>query len=152
LQVNRAFRDVVLSSPLIQHKLDLHAIGLEHNPAAGIDLTESRKAFCQYLTSYCALSPTEERTMVDNLRTSADVEYIKVAGGVYAILEDQVRLFTLGSVSRGIPYNEWTIPLPIIAPQDYNFYPGADVIAFLELQGLMCVYGSSSRRCELILM
>jgi len=64
LQVNHAFRDVVLSSPLVQHKLDLHAVGLEHNPAAGIDLTESRKAFSQHLASYDALSPIEERTVV----------------------------------------------------------------------------------------
>jgi len=98
LQVNRVFRDVILSSPLIQHKLDLHAAGLEHNPAAGTDLTESRKAFRQYLTSYGTLSPTEERR-VGGLRAPRKYKDTKVVGGVHAILNDKVRLFTLGSVS-----------------------------------------------------
>ena len=151
MQVNRAFHDVVLSSPLIQHKLDLHAVGLEHNPAAGVDLIESQKAFCKYLTSFGALSPIEERT-VCGLRAPRKYQDAKVVGSVYTILKDKVRLFTLGSVSRGTPYKEWAIPLPVIAPQDYGFYPGADIIAFLEVQGVMCVYASSNRRCELILM
>ena len=127
---------------MIQHKLDLHAVGLEHNPAAGIDLTESRKAFRQYLTSYGALSPTDERT-VGGLRAPSCFEDAKVVGGVYAILNDKVRLFTLGSVSRGIPYKEWAIPLPVTAPHDYGFYPDADIIAFVELLEDPCVYSSS---------
>ena len=53
------------------------------------------------------------------------------AGDVYAILDDSVRLFTLGSASRGIPFKEWRIPLPVGAVDDYCFHPGADVIAFL---------------------
>ena len=89
--------------------------------------------------------------MDEHLWTLTKIQYIKVAGGVYAILEDQVQLFALGSVSRGIPYKEWAIPLPVIASQDYGFYPGADIIAFLEVQGLTCVYTTSNRRCELIL-
>ena len=119
MQVNGAFRDVVLSSPLIRHKLDLHSVGLEHNPAAGIDLTESRKAFRRHLVSHDALSPIEEMT-VDGLRTPNDWVHAKTAGGVYAILKDpvEVRLFTLGSVSGGIPHREWAIPLPVTTPHN----------------------------------
>ena len=120
----------------------MHAVGLEHNPAAGIDLTESQKAFCQYLTSCGALSPIEKRA-VGGLRAPRKYQDTKVVGGVYAILKDKVRLFTLGSVSRGIPYKEWAIPLPVTAPQAYGFYPDADVIAFVELLEDPCVYLSS---------
>jgi hypothetical protein len=126
---------------LIQHKVELYAVGLEHNPAAGIDLAESRNALCRYLKNLDTLSPTEERTVGD-LRIPDNFEDAKVAGGVYAILKDQVRLFTLGSVSRGVLYKEWTIPLPVVAPDNYGFYPDADIIAFVELPKLMCVYSS----------
>ena len=61
------------------------------------------------------------------------------AGGVYAILEDSVRLFTLGSHSRGIPSKEWRIPLPVSHVDDYCFHPGADVIAFLDVDRSLCV-------------
>jgi len=98
------------------------------------------------------LSPIDEKEMDEYLRTPAEVGYIKAAGGICAILTDQVRLFAVGSIARGIPYKEWAIPLPVITPQDYEFDPGTDIIAFLEVQGLMCVYVSSNRRCELILM
>ena len=139
---------------MIQHKLDIYAAGLEHNPAAGIDLAESRKAFSRYLVKLDTLSPNEERTVVD-LRAPDDTEDAKTAGGIYAIAKDQVRLFTLGSVSRGIPYKEWVIPhpIPINTQENYGFYPGADIIAFVELPKLMCVYyiRDQSRRCELIL-
>ena len=77
--------------------------------------------------------------MVDDLRVPDDLEDATTAGGVYAIMNDKVRLFTLGSVSRGIPYKQWTIPLPDIVPENYGFYPDADVIAFVELLRLMCV-------------
>jgi len=115
---------------------------LEHNPAAGIDLAESRKALFQYLTNFKTLSPIEERT-VDNLRIPNDIRDTEAAGGVYAIVMDQVRLFTLGSASRGIPYKEWTIPLPVTEPESYGFYPGADIIAFIKVSRWTCVYSSS---------
>jgi len=74
------------------------------------------------------------------LRFKDDIERIKVVGGVIAVVDESVRLFTLGSPSRMIPYKEWEVPLPIPAPKDYGFYPGADVIAFFELQEEMYVY------------
>ena len=141
LQVNRAFRDVTRSSPLIQHKIDLYAAGFEYNPAAGIDLVESRKALHQYLSSLDLLCPIEERS-VRILRFEDDIESIKTVGGVIATVDESVRLFTLGSSSRMIPYKGWEIPLPIHALEDYGFYPGADVIAFVELQEGMYVYWS----------
>ena len=139
LQVSRAFHGIVLSSPFVRHKFDLHAVGLEHNPAAGIDLTESQKALCQYLTSYGTLSPTEEKT-VCGLRAPDNYQNAKVVDGVHAILKNEVRLFTLGSVSRGIPCKEWAMPLPVTAPQGYGFCPDADIISFVELLKESCVY------------
>lgn len=61
---------------------------------------------------------------------------IKVIGGVCAIVRDSARFVRLGSTSRGIPPKEWEIPLPVADPAEYTHYPGADVIAFVELQGM----------------
>ena len=57
--------------------------------------------------------------------------YPKASGGVYAVPGDTIRLFTPGSKSRGIPYKEWEIPRPVARLKEYDFYPGADVIAFI---------------------
>jgi hypothetical protein len=115
---------------------------LEHNPAAGIDLAESRNALGRYLKNLDTLSPAEERT-VGGVQIPDSFRDIQAAGGVYAILKDQIRLFTLGSVSRGVPYKEWTIPPPA-APDKFGFYPGANVIAFARLVDLVYVYSSST--------
>jgi len=128
-QVNRAFHDVILSSPLIQHKLDLHAAGFEYNPAAGIDLAESRKALHQYLSNLDLMRPVEQRT-VRNLQCKDE----RTAGGIITVVNESVRLFTLGSSSRQIPHKEWEIPLPTLALPEYGFYPGADIIAFAEVR------------------
>ena len=118
---------------MIQHKLDLHAAGFDHNPAAEVDLAESRKALHQYLLNLDLLCPIEERA-VENLPVPDNFDYIKASGGVIAIIYGSVRLFSPGSSSRRIPYKEWEIPLPPIRPGNYGFYPGADIIAFVELQ------------------
>ena len=55
LQVNRIFYNVILASPLIQHKLDLFAAGFEYNAAAGINLADSQKAFRQHTSSLDSL-------------------------------------------------------------------------------------------------
>ena len=129
----------LLSSPLIQHKIDLHAAGFEYNPAAGIDLSESRKALRQYLSNLNLSCPIEER-VVENPRIGEWGENVKAAGGVMTIVNESVRLFTLGSSSRRIPYKEWEIPLPSFGVQRCDFYPGVDIIAFVELQEEKCVY------------
>ena len=138
-QVNRTFRDVVLSSPFIQHKIDLYAAGFEYNLAAGVELAESRKALHQYLSNLHSLCPIEEWT-VEDARINDDADNIKVAGSGIAIMNETIRLFTLGSSSRRIPHNEWEIPRPTVEPGDYGFYPGADIIAFAELHKVTYVY------------
>ena len=125
---------------MIQHKLDLFAAGFEYNAAAGTGLAESRKAFHQYRSNLDSLHPVEERA-VGNLRIP-EYDDLKVAGGVYAIMKESVRLFTLGSASRGIPYTTWEIPLPAIEVHVYGFYPGADVIAFAGVEAVTCVHWS----------
>ena len=92
---------------------------------------------------------------MENPRVERRVANVKVAGGVMAIVNGSksVRLFTLGSSSRRIPYKGWEIPLPSAGAQNHVFYPGADVIAFVELRGETCVYlvvkivATSSLRC-----
>ena len=141
LQVNRAFRDAILASPLIQHKIELFATGLEHNDEAGIDLAESRKAFLQYNSSLGSLQPVEER-MAGEVQVDADYRS-RTAGGVHAVFMNQsVRLFSLGSASRGIPYKEWEIPSPIDDPTGYHIYPATDLIAFVGRDTSMCVHRS----------
>lgn len=129
MQVNRLFRDAVLASPLIQHKIELFAVGLEYNAAAGINLADSKNTLRQYRSSFNSLRPTDERIV--NLMRGDDW----TSGGVYAMLNTSVRLFALGSASRGIPHKDWGWETPVPEPDllAYDFDPSADVIAFLEL-------------------
>ena len=111
---------------------------MEHNAAAGVSLTDSQKALLQYLSNLDSLRPGEKRT-VGGLCPSS--RFLKTVGGITAVMEDDsVRLFSLGSPTRGIPYKEWEIPLPAVDILDgYCFYPGADVIAFLNVPSSVCV-------------
>jgi len=140
-QVNRVFRGVILSSPLIQHKIDLYAAGLEYNAAAGISLAESRTALQRYLSSLDLLRPAKEWTR-GSIQILEDYHDPTIAGGIYAIVEESVRLFNPGSPSQRIPHKEWEIPIPSVQGyvRDYSFYPGADIIAFAALQEETCVY------------
>ena len=80
-----------------------------------------------------SLSQIEERA-VESLQTDT-WGYTISAGGVRAFdTENSVRLFVIGSASRGIPHKEWEIPAPTDAPWKCCFCPGADVIAFTNLQ------------------
>ena len=136
-QVNCAFRDAILASPLIQLKIDLFAAGLEYNAAAGIDLAESQKALLRYSSSLNSLRPIEKR-MVTEIR--AENQYrSNTAGGVHAVFIDSIRLRSLGSASRGIPSKEWKIPSPIDAPVHFYLYPGANLITFVEWRQHACV-------------
>ena len=111
LQVNRIFRDVILTSPLIQHKVELYAAGLEYNMAAGVSLHRSR-ASLQSTSGLNLLRPMEVTTMKSPpMRREWSTMN---TGGVYAIASDSVRLFAPGSVSRGVPYKEWEIPVHIL--------------------------------------
>ena len=150
LQVKRIFHDVILASPLIQHKIGLFAAGLEYNAAAGVDLTESRKAFLQYTSSLDSLRPIEERVVGE---VQADGFYRwSAAGGVHAVFTDSVRLLSLGSASRGIPYKEWKIPSPINDAVNHCIHPGANIIAFVEMNIRRYVHSHSNRFRKLIPM
>ena len=96
---------------------------------AGVDLSESRKAFLQYSSSLDSLSPIEKRVVVGV--QDGDDHWLKTAGGVYAVFTNSVRLFSLGSASRGIPYKEWEIPSPINGPMGYGICPSDNLIAFV---------------------
>ena len=133
-QVNRAFRDAILLSPSIQHKINLYAVGFEYNPAAGIDIAESRKALHQYLSNLDSLCPIEERS-VEKLRVEEHgIDRVRAAGGAIVIVDEPVRLLALGSSTRrGDPASAHRI-------RNYGFYPGADVSAFVEMEDAMYVY------------
>jgi hypothetical protein len=131
LQVNRTSHNVVVASTLIQHKIDLYATGMEWNASAGVNVAASQNALRQYRSGLDSLRPIEEE-MVTKIQVDHG-DNIKAVGGVFAIASNgPVWLFTLGSVSRGIPQRKWKIPVPIACPVDFTFYPGADVIAFVE--------------------
>jgi hypothetical protein len=140
LQVSRTSRYAILASPLIQHKIDLFVAGLEYNAAAGIDLAESQQALLQYRSSLNSLHPIEER-VVGKVQLYGD-RWLKTAGGVLAILADSVRLFSLGSASRGIPYKEWEIPPPVNNAIGFHICPAANLIAFIGQQASRCVHRS----------
>ena len=132
MQVNHAFYNAAIASPLVEHKIDLFQVGLEYNATAGVDLNESRKALLQYNACLNSLRPIEKR-VVDFLQPDKGYS-LRTTGGVHAVVKDSVRLFIPGSPTRGIPYKEWEIPLPTANPIGYCFYPGADIIAFVELR------------------
>ena len=85
-----------------------------------------------------SLCPIEKR--VDHLREDYDAG--RTVGGVHAIVDSgSALLFALGSASRGIPYKQWEIPLPITGPTvGYGFCPRANVFAVVKLQsaGYVC--------------
>ena len=111
---------------------------MEYNAGAGINLVGGKEALNEYYSNLYSLCPVEDRGVPNTASSDFDERRIKVTtvGGVCAMVKDSVRLFTLGSASRGIPHKEWEIPLPVADPADYTHYPGADVIAFVELQGI----------------
>ena len=116
--------------------MDLYATGLEYNPGSGISLTDSREALRRYRSNIDSLKPIEERT-VESL-WEGGMDLIKTAGGLCAIMKGgSVRLFTMSSAIRGTPYKEWEIPAPVVNPLDYCFYPGADVIAFVDRKSVV---------------
>ena len=60
-KVNCTFRDAIRTSPLLQHKIDLYAAGLEYNLATEFSLTDSRNAFAQYCSNLDSLCPIEKK-------------------------------------------------------------------------------------------
>ena len=137
-QVSRAFRDAIVASPLVQHKIKLFTARFQYNVATPVGLADSKRALLQHRANWDSLLPVEERTVDDLQRGS---EYSPgSAGGVYAMMKDPVRLFSPGSTSRGIPYKEWRIPLPIADPSGYGFCPSTDVVAFVEVKEHVCVH------------
>ena len=110
-----------------------------YNPATGIGLVENRRALQQYLSNLDLLCPVKEWE-VENRQTRDDI-HLRTAGGVIAtVVNESVQLFTLGSSSRRIPYKEWKIPHLVVIIENYGFCPGADIIAFVELEEKMYVY------------
>jgi len=73
----------------------------------------SPRAFHRYRSSLDSLRPIEER-VVDNPLIPYNGCNSKVAGGVYVTIKESVRLFTMGSASRGIAPGVWEITLPCI--------------------------------------
>ena len=135
---------------MTQHKIDLYAAGFEYNPAAGIDLAESRKLLHRYLENLDSLCPIEE-WLVEKLQIRQGIDRLTASGGVFATVNQLVQLFSLESSSRRIPYKEWEIPLPPMELVNYGFYPGADIIAFVGLQEVVYVLVIEDGCCGLTL-
>ena len=131
-QVNRTFRTVIASSPLIQHKIDLLSAGLEYNASTRLRLANSQTAL-QYRLEVDSLYLVKSMAMEGLQLDMGDITL--AAGSVLAIMKnDSLRLSTLGSVSRGILHKKWKIPLQFTVPDRYTFYLGADTIAFVKRQ------------------
>lgn len=127
-RVSRVFHDIVLASPLLQHKIELYGAGFVYNAASGISVADSRRALLQYLeNSRKFTTMIRKKIMVHPAEGKGKIE-----GGVYATIQDSVKLLSFGSISRRIPVDEWEIPLPIVDPTNFCFYPVADVIAFFK--------------------
>ena len=75
------------------------------------------------------MDPTEKRNEV----LPDAYEAIAVSGTYGISLDDSIKFFTLGSVSRGIPWEEWDIFLEGIEPYLFTFYPQANILAVAEM-------------------
>lgn len=109
--------------------MDLFSVGLKHNAAAGVSLADSQKTLLLYRSNLDSLRPSE-RKIVDRLPGEWP---LMTTGGVATIIGDSVRVFNLGSPSRGISHKEWNISLPVDDPESWCFCPGADAIAFFKV-------------------
>ena len=135
MQVNRIFRDAVITSPLIPHKIDLFSAGFEYNAGTRVSLADSQQALLQYRSSMDSLHPIEER-MVECLQTYHTG--FETTGGVHVILKNgSVWLFTLGSASRGILHKEWEFTRLAVDAGCYDIDPSADVIVFIGLREMV---------------
>ena len=119
--------------------MDLHAAGLEYNPAAGLDLPESQRAFHEHLSKSNSLSFVQKMAEFDR-RYKGLRRGSKTVGGVHAVEAGSLHLFALGSASPGMPRKEWEIPIPGFLVDGYSFCPDADVVAFVEWQPSGCVH------------
>ena len=133
-QVNHIFRDFILVSP-IQHKIDLYVTRLEYNLGTGVPLADNREALRHHLAAISLLCLVEPKIVDDPpLRGGC---FTTTAGGTYAIFGDSIQFYDPGSASRGTPYKEWEIRVPIDYRPDtarYCFYPEAKIIAFIKTQ------------------
>ena len=74
-------------------------------------------------------------------RREEDYDLIRMAGGVYATVQDgSVLLSILGCAPRGIPRKDWKIPAPIVRTREYCYSPVDDAIAFIDLQDIGYVH------------
>ena len=101
LQVNRGFRDFIVASPLVSHRVDLCAAGLVYNARAGASLAISQEALVQYRSGLDLLDQAEDM-MVGG--TQGGHPWSSVIGGVCAEIYDvgTIQFFTLrGSEVHG---------------------------------------------------
>jgi len=77
------------------------------------------------------LGPTE----TNNLPFSAAHEAIAVCGTYGISWNNSIKFFTLGSVSRGIPWKEWDVFLGGIKVHTFAFHPQANILAVAEVAG-----------------
>jgi len=138
LQVNRTFRNVINASPVLKHKIELFAVGLEYNATAEISLPDRREALLRYSKGLDSLRPFEQKVLGKFLQP----QYIRASNGVFGLAGSSLELFVPGSASRRIPQKKWEVPLPTACLEAYDFYPNADVLAVAGLKGATCVFWS----------
>ena len=131
-KVTRGFRDLVIHSPQIQHKLDLYAAGLEPNWTTGFTLTDSIKALGEHRSRWKDFNVDSEQQMTARISNS---EQEATAGGVYGVVTGfEIQFFTLASNPRGIQPKEQKISLDFKVV-GFAFHPHADVVVVAGCTG-----------------
>jgi len=105
---------------------------LEDNPTINLSLADKRRAFDEYRTKWDAFSPIQKwEREVDNPSPNHQVS----GPGVYGLIANSrkfVEFSTLELDSRGIPREEWKVPLPDFTIVDLAINPHADVLVVVE--------------------
>jgi len=86
-----------------------------------------------YRRRWETLGPTEKHS--EALPFSVMHEVVAVCGTYGLSGENSIKFFTLGSVSRGIPWKEWDIFLEGLEAKAFTFYPQANIVAVAEAVG-----------------
>ena len=83
-----------------------------------------------YRRRWETLDPIEKHNQILPFYTTHEAIVVR---GTYGISwNDSIKFFTLGSDSRGIPWEEWDIVLEGLEAGTFTFYPQANILAVAE--------------------
>ena len=139
IQVNRLFRDLIRTSPALQHQCNLFAIGLIDNPCSSYDLAERRKLREEYARRWSNTARLVKNTReLPPGRFSPDWSWCNAecsGNGLLAVGSDEGKSLSflhVPLVASRKPVEEWSIPLLPGEILRRVVYPPENVVAVAE--------------------